>query len=101
MSSNRRLTLFANTVALLGGAGIFVLVLMFPWTIALAGPVARESLFALMVVGGTLGFAYGLGFRADTGFFGLVLSPLTVFVVIAAALTWIAYALLVGPEHLL
>lgn len=101
MSPNRKLTLLANALALLGGAGIFVLILLFPWTIALAGPVIRESLFALMVVGGTLGFAYGLGFRAGTGFFGLILSPWTVFAVIAAALAWIAYALLVGPEHLL
>ena len=101
MSSNRRLTLLANTLALLGGAGIFTLILMFPWTVALAGPVLRESLFALMVVGGSLGFAYGLGFRATTGFFGLVLSPLTVCIMIAAALAWISYALLVGPEHLL
>lgn len=73
---------------------------MFPWTVALAGPVLRESLFALMVVGGGLGFAYGLGFRAETGVFGFVLAPATVFVVIAAALLWIACALALGPNAL-
>lgn len=100
MPSNRKLNLLANTLALLGGASIFTLILLYPWTVALAGPVVRETLFALMVVGGALGFAYGLGFRAESGFFGFVLSPVTVFVVVVAALLWIAYALATGPQQL-
>jgi predicted membrane protein len=100
MPSNRKLNLLANTLALLGGAGIFALILMYPWTVALSGPVVRESLFVLMVLGGALGFAYGLGFRAETGIFGFILSPVTVFVVMAAALLWIAYALVTGPQQL-
>lgn len=100
MPSKRTKTVLANTFALLGGTGIFVLILMFPWTVALAGPVLRESLFALMVVGGSLGFAYGLGFRAETGFFSFVLAPATVFVLISAALLWIACALALGPDAL-
>ena len=100
MPSNRKLTILANTLALLGGAAISALILMYPWTVALAGPVIRESLFALMVAGGALGFAYGLGFRAENGFFGFVLSPITVFAVMTAALVWIAYALASGPQQL-
>lgn len=100
MSPTRGQTLIVNALALLGGAGIFVLILLFPWTVALAGPVLRESLFALVVLGGALGFAYGLGFRARSGLFGFLLSPWVVFATILACLLWIAHAFSVGPTHL-
>lgn len=100
MPSNPKLNILASALALLGGLAIFALVLAYPWTVALAGPVLRETLFALMVAGGALGFAYGLGFRAETGIFGFILSPVTVFAVLAAAILWLAYALATGPQQL-
>lgn len=100
MPLKRHRTLLSNALALLGGAAIFILILSFPWTVALSGPGFRESLFALMVLGGALGFGYGLGFRAKRGIFGFLLSPITVFTIISAALLWIAYALSIGPTHL-
>ncbi|APZ43446.1 cyd operon YbgE family protein [Acidihalobacter ferrooxydans] len=100
MQTGNAVRQLVNMLALCGGIAIFALVLMNPWTVATAPPGVRETLFALMVVGSALGFAYGLGFRAETGLFKWIFTPITVFTTILLALAWISYALSAGYGHM-
>lgn len=101
MTAKPSANLLISALAIAGGAAIFALVLLYPWTVALSGPILRKVLFALMVISAGLGFVYGLGFRAGNGIISkLLLSPVMVLLLLAVSLAWIGYALSIGPAGL-
>ncbi len=96
----RSLEFLVNFLCLAGGAAVFILVLSYPWTIASTPNGWRQTLFALMVISASLGFARGLGFRAQSGWLRILLSAPLVLALLAMALGWIAYALSIGYTKL-
>lgn len=96
----RSLEFLVNFLCLAGGATVFILVLSYPWTIASTPNGWRQTLFALMVISASLGFARGLGFRAQSGWLRILLSAPLVLALLALALGWITYALSIGYDNL-
>ena len=89
-----------NGLSLIGGATVAVLVMSYPWTIAFVKEGIREPLFLLTTLAAAGGFIYGLGYRPASTLFRRLITPWTIFPLIPISLSWIVYALYVGPAAL-